>query len=83
MSTTAANHKQSRRSAGHYRFYIAEIFRKSARLAELRRELDARQAMNRMGKPAEVANAFLFLACDESSFYTASMLTVDGGMTAE
>jgi meso-butanediol dehydrogenase/(S,S)-butanediol dehydrogenase/diacetyl reductase len=52
-------------------------------LAELRRELDARQAMNRMGKPAEVVNAFLFLACDKSSFCTGSMLTVDGGMTAE
>jgi meso-butanediol dehydrogenase/(S,S)-butanediol dehydrogenase/diacetyl reductase len=38
--------------------------------------------MNRMGAPEEIANAFLFLACDESSFCTGSMLTVYGGMMA-
>jgi meso-butanediol dehydrogenase/(S,S)-butanediol dehydrogenase/diacetyl reductase len=63
--------------------YFEEIFRKSDRPAELRRELEARQAMNRLGKPEEIANAFLFLASDESSFCTGSMLTADGGMTAQ
>ena len=63
--------------------YFAEIFRKSNRPAELRRDLNARQAMNRMGKPEEIADAFLFLASDESSFCTGSMLTVDGGMTSQ
>lgn len=63
--------------------YFDEIFRNSDRPAELRRELEARQAMNRLGKPEEIANAFLFLAGDESSFCTGSMLTVDGGMTAQ
>jgi NAD(P)-dependent dehydrogenase (short-subunit alcohol dehydrogenase family) len=38
--------------------------------------------MGRTGRPAEIANAILFLACDESSFATGSMLTVDGGATA-
>ncbi len=28
------------------------------------------------------AGAMLYLACDESSFVTGTMLTVDGGMTA-
>jgi NAD(P)-dependent dehydrogenase (short-subunit alcohol dehydrogenase family) len=63
--------------------YFEEIFRKSDRPAELRRELEARQAMNRLGRPEEIASAFLFLASDESSFCTGSMLIVDGGMTAQ
>lgn len=63
--------------------YFEEIFRKSDRPAELRRELEVRQAMNRMGKPEEIANAILFLASDESSFCTGSVLTADGGMTAQ
>lgn len=35
----------------------------------------------RMGQPAEVANAVLFLASDESSFIAGAELCVDGGMT--
>lgn len=51
--------------------------------AALRRELAARQAMKRLGRPEEIATAVLYLACDESSFATGTMLTVDGGMTAQ
>lgn len=43
--------------------------------------LAARAPMHRLAEPAEIANAILFLACDESSFATGSMLTIDGGMT--
>ncbi|TIO09386.1 SDR family oxidoreductase [Mesorhizobium sp.] len=44
--------------------------------------LNARSPMNRVAQPVEIANAILWLAGDESSFATGSILTVDGGMTA-
>ncbi|HEV2188183.1 MAG TPA: SDR family oxidoreductase [Stellaceae bacterium] len=38
--------------------------------------------MKRTGKPAEIANAALFLLSDEASFVTGAALPVDGGATA-
>lgn len=39
--------------------------------------------LGRVADPLELANAILFLACDESSFITGITLTVDGGKTCE
>ncbi|MFN7251717.1 MAG: beta-ketoacyl-ACP reductase [Anaerobacillus sp.] len=36
--------------------------------------------LQRLGKPEDVANAYLFLASDEASFINGSVLHVDGGM---
>lgn len=44
--------------------------------------LNARAPMNRVAQPHEIAQANLWLASDESSYATGSILTVDGGMTA-
>lgn len=44
--------------------------------------LNARAPMNRVARPIEIAQAILWLASDESSYATGSVLTVDGGMTA-
>ncbi len=63
--------------------YFAEMFARMENPQQARRELEQRQAMNRLGKPEEIAYAMLYLACDESSFVTGTMLTVDGGWTAQ
>lgn len=39
--------------------------------------------IGRLGEPSEIASAALFLASDESSFFTGSTLVPDGGMTAQ
>ena len=41
-----------------------------------------RHPMGRIGQPDEVARAALFLACDDASFITGTLLFVDGGWTA-
>ena len=38
--------------------------------------------LGRAGLPADIANAALWLASDESSFVTGHTLVVDGGLTA-
>lgn len=39
--------------------------------------------IGRLGEPSEVANAILFLASDEASFITGTILPVDGGYLAQ
>ena len=63
--------------------YYQAMLAKSDDPEGLRRSLAERQAMGRCGAPEEIATGMLFLACDDSSFATGSMLTVDGGMTAQ
>ncbi len=39
-----------------------------------------RTPLQRLGKPIEIASAYLFLASDEASFVNGAVLSVDGGM---
>jgi dihydroanticapsin dehydrogenase len=45
--------------------------------------IDQFQPIGRPGEPREIAHLALFLASDEASFLTGSIITADGGMTAQ
>lgn len=45
--------------------------------------IDSFQPIGRPGTPAEIAGLVLFLASDEASFITGSVMLADGGMTAQ
>ncbi|HEV7688276.1 MAG TPA: SDR family oxidoreductase, partial [Acidimicrobiia bacterium] len=43
----------------------------------------AKYPIGHLGSPEEIARVALFLATDDSSFLTGSIVTADGGMTAQ
>jgi NAD(P)-dependent dehydrogenase (short-subunit alcohol dehydrogenase family) len=45
--------------------------------------IDSFQPIGRPGTPREIAHVVLFLASDEASFLTGSVILADGGMTAQ
>ena len=45
--------------------------------------IDSFQPIGRPGEPSEIANVVLFLASDEASLMTGSVVMVDGGMTSQ
>jgi 2-keto-3-deoxy-L-fuconate dehydrogenase len=51
-------------------------------LEAARKAFIARQPMQRLGKPEEVAALALYLASDESAFTTGGIHIIDGGWTA-
>lgn len=44
------------------------------------KNLEERTPLGRMGSPEDIANAYLFLASDESNFVNGTVLSVDGGL---
>jgi NAD(P)-dependent dehydrogenase (short-subunit alcohol dehydrogenase family) len=53
-----------------------------ANVADLMAGFMSAVPLARPAQPEEIANAALFLACDESSFITGVALPVDGGYVA-
>ncbi|RAV09778.1 short-chain dehydrogenase [Mycolicibacterium sp. GF69] len=51
--------------------------------AEYLATIEAMHPMGRIGEPAEVAHAIVFLASDDASFITGAVLPVDGGYLAQ
>lgn len=56
---------------------IVEGWRQNERVWDV---MTKANALGRVGKPEEVANALLFLASDEASYITGSTILVDGGV---
>jgi len=44
------------------------------------KDLEGKTPLGRLGKPEDIANAYLFLTSDEASFVNGTVLSVDGGL---
>ena len=63
--------------------YFDDILANSADREAARKALAARQLLGRLGTPEEIAAGILFLASEESRFASGTILTLDGGMSAQ
>jgi NAD(P)-dependent dehydrogenase (short-subunit alcohol dehydrogenase family) len=60
---------------------LAERIRAFADPVQARRDFIARQPMGRLATAEEIAETFVYLVSDESSFMTGQAIFVDGGMS--
>ena len=62
---------------------IKGIFDGAPNPEDMKRQVEKRQLLGRLGTPTEIGRAAVFLASDDSSYVTGSLLFVDAGMTAQ
>jgi NAD(P)-dependent dehydrogenase (short-subunit alcohol dehydrogenase family) len=62
---------------------IRGIFESDPNPAAARQAVERRQLLGRLGRPEEIGRTAVFLAGDDSSYVTGSLLFVDSGMTAQ
>lgn len=62
--------------------FVREAGQLGLTVEEFRARLDEAHPIGRIGRPREAADAVVFLASDESSFITGTLLPVDGGYSA-
>ena len=62
---------------------LERIIASAADPAKERQRSIEKTLMKRLGRPEEIANVILFLASEEASYMTGSVVVVDGGVTAE
>jgi NAD(P)-dependent dehydrogenase (short-subunit alcohol dehydrogenase family) len=62
---------------------VQEYFDSLPDPAGFRKEVYSKFALRRIGEPREIAQLALFLASDASSFMTASVVVIDGGLTSK
>ena len=48
-----------------------------------KKELEKIIPLNRVGKPADISNAVMFLLSDQSSYITGTEIIIDGGITSK
>ena len=49
----------------------------------MRKAMEARVPLGRLGRPDDIARAVLHLASDEAAWTTGTIFTVDGGIMAQ
>jgi NAD(P)-dependent dehydrogenase (short-subunit alcohol dehydrogenase family) len=62
---------------------IRGIFEADADPQAARQAVERRQLLGRLGRPEEIGRAAVFLAGDDSTYVTGTLLFVDSGMTAQ